>query len=64
MPGTKSNTTVRVVCAVLPLGLTATMLSTLVPPVIAMSTLKDPFAAAVVEAMLVAEFSSLFVADT
>ena len=56
MPGTKSKTTVRFTCAVPPLGLTATTLRTFVPPVTGTSTLKEPSAAAVVEATVVAEF--------
>ena len=64
MPGTKSKTTVRCTCAVPPLGLTATTLSTVVPPVTATATLNEPPAAAVVEAIVVAEFASVFVAET
>ena len=64
MPGTKSKRIVRVACAVPPVALTATMLSTLVPPVTTTSTLNEPSAAAVVEAVVVAEFWSVFVAET
>ena len=64
MPGTKSKTIVRCTCAVAPLGLTATTLSTLVPPVTATSTLNEPSGAAVAEATVVAEFASVFVAET
>ena len=64
MPGTKSNRTVRWTCAVPPVGLTATTLSTLVPPVIGTSMLKEPSEAAGVEATVVAEFASVFVAAT
>ena len=44
--------------------LTATTLSTLVPPVIGTSTLNEPLAPAVAEAIVVTEFASVFVADT
>ena len=64
MPGTKSNRIVRCSWAVPPDGLTATMLRTLVPPVTATSMLNEPSAAATVEAMVVAEFASVFVAAT
>ena len=64
MPGTKSKTTVRVACAVPPLGLTATTLITLVPPVIGTLTLNEPLEPTVVEASVVAELASMFVADT
>jgi len=59
-PGSCSNVT----CAVPPLGLTATTLSTFVPPPTATSTLKPPPAEAVVEATVVAEFVSVSVAAT
>ena len=45
-----------------PSGATATTLITLVPPVTAMPTLKEPSAAAVVETTVVAEFASVLVA--
>ena len=64
MPGTKSKRIVRFACAVPPVGLTATTLRTFVPPVTATSTLNEPSAAAVVEAIVVAEFASVFVAET
>ena len=54
----------RFTCAVPPLGLTATTLRTFVPPVTATSMLKEPSGAAVVEANVVAEFASVFVAAT
>ena len=47
-----------------PLALTATTLSTVVPPVTATSTLNAPPASAVVEALVVAKFASVFVAVT
>ena len=50
--------------AVPPVGLTATTLRTLVPPVTATSMLNEPSAAAAVEAMVVAEFASVLVAAT
>ena len=64
VPGVKSKTTVRLTCAVAPVGLTATMFSTVVPPVTATATLNDPSAAATVEAVVVCEFWSVFVAAT
>ena len=64
VPGTKSKTTVRFTCAVPPLALTATTLRTVVPPVTATERLKAPVESAVVEALVVAEFASVFVAVT
>ena len=64
VPGTKSNRIVRLTCAVPPVGLTATTLRTLVPPVTGMSMLNEPSAAAGAEATVVAEFASVFVAET
>ena len=64
MPGTKSNRIVRWTWAVPPVGLTATMLSTLVPPVIGTSMLKEPSEAAGAETTVVAELASVFVAAT
>jgi hypothetical protein len=64
VPGTKSKTTVRFTCAVPPLALTATTLRTVVPPVTATERLKAPLESAIVEALVVAEFASVFVAAT
>ncbi len=64
MPGVKSQTTVRSACAVAPDGLTATALRTVVPPVTGRLTLNVPSGAAVAEAVVVAEFESVFVAAT
>ncbi len=49
--------------AVAPSGLTATIVSTVVPPVTATSMLNVP-SVAVAEATVVAEFASVFVAAT
>ena len=47
-----------------PSASTATTLSTVVPPVTATSRLNTPFWSAIVEALVVAEFASVFVAVT
>ena len=54
----------RVRCAVPPLALTATTLITLVPPVIGTLMVNEPLEPAVVEASVVTELASVFVADT
>ena len=64
MPGTKSNRIVRWTWAVPPVGLTATTLRTLVPPVTGTSMLNEPSAAAGAETTVVAELASVFVAAT
>jgi hypothetical protein len=63
VPGTKSKNTERLAWAVPPLGLTATMLRTFVPPVTGTSMLKEPLGAAA-ETIVVAEFASVFVVAT
>src|SRR5260370_4383426 len=50
VPGTKSQTTVRVACAVPPSAAVATTVITVVPGVAATDVLNDPSAAAVVSA--------------
>ncbi len=42
VPGVKSKTTARSLCAVAPVGLTATTFSTVMPPVTGTATLKEP----------------------
>src|SRR5947209_9303882 len=59
-----SSKIVRTTCAVPPDGLTATMFRTLVPPVIGTCTLQLPSTATGVDADVVAEFPSVFVAVT
>ena len=64
VPGTKSNTTVRVTCAVAPSAAVATTFSTVVPPVTGTSTEKEPSASAVVVTEVVDELWSVLVART
>ena len=64
VPGTKSNTTVRLAWAVEPFAAVATTLRTVVPPVTGTSTEKVPSASAVVVAEVVDELWSVLVART
>src|SRR5258708_28519418 len=64
VPGTKSQPTVRVACAVPPSAAVATTVITVVPGVAATDVLKDPSAAAVVSAVKVVKPVSVLVAAT
>ena len=64
VPGTKSNTTVRLAYAVAPDALVATIVSTDVPPVSGTVTANDPSPPAVVVRVVVALFLSVLDAPT
>ena len=64
VPGVKSQTTETWAWPVAPVALVATALMTLVPPWIGSETLQLPSPAAVVVAVVVAEFMSVLVAAT
>ena len=64
VPGTKSDTTVRLACAVPPSAAPATTLRTVVPPVTATGIPNEPSPAAAAEVTVVAEPWSVLVAET